>query len=351
MHLKRCFFTIIGCFMWFAPSAQAPFKLNYTIAPWFHNKRAAVSLTLDDGIKGQYAVALPLLEKFKFKATFFTVMSIVNSERISWDAINQTALKGYEIGNHALTHPHFFKIPLHAVAREAVDATRQMDLLVPAQKIITHAYPFGEGGGDTQKDRAIRNTIAPYFIAARATQNKPYPYNAYDFAKTNEAYYMVNSQMITDAETMNNFGRYIDQTLAVGGWFCPTYHGIEDGWIITPGKVFARHMAELNKRKEMLWIAPFKNVVQYHKERNSATLKLVSKNSRGWKLSLTDTLANRQNWTQPLTINLNTNGAAIKSISQKRKKLPFKQNGQVYMFDALPGKDVIEVEFAPNAHR
>ncbi|MEO7214634.1 polysaccharide deacetylase family protein [Mucilaginibacter sp.] len=349
--MKYLSFTILCLCLSLSSFAQKQTELDYTIAPWFNNKKAAVSLTFDDGIPGQYAVAVPLLDKYGFKGTFFMSVSIVNNQHISWATINKAALEGHEIANHALTHPHFPKMPLDSIAWECAESNKQMDVLVPAQKMITHAYPFGEGGGNTPKDKAIRKTVAPFFIGARATQNKPYPYNAYDFAKTNDDYYNINSQMISDSASMANFGKYMDETIAVGGWFCPTYHGIEDGWIITPGKVFAQHLIELDKRKDSVWIAPFKNVIQYHKERNSAKLKLLSKSSRRWTLSLRDTLSNQQNWDQPLTINLNTNGAVIKGMSQKRKKLPFKQNGQVYVFNALPGKDNIEVQFATNAIR
>ncbi|OOQ60846.1 polysaccharide deacetylase family protein [Mucilaginibacter pedocola] len=341
----RLFFSVVGCFVSFASLAQVPAQLNYTIAPWFHNRQAAVSLTFDDGIPGQYSIAVPLLDKFGFKGTFFTVVAIVNNQRISWEDINETALKGHEIGNHALTHPHFIKIPLDAVRREVADASKHMNMLVPAQQMITLAYPYGEGGGYSAKDQAIRKTIAPYFIAARATQNKLQPYNAYNFAKTNEDYYMINSQMITDAETMNNFGKYIDETIAAGGWFCPTYHGIENGWIITPGKVFEKHLKELDKRKASLWIAPFKNVIQYHKERNSAKLKLVESEGWRWKLSLTDTLSNRKNFDQPLTININTNGYSVYRILRKGRKMPFKQTANMLLFDAVPGPEYITIDF------
>jgi peptidoglycan/xylan/chitin deacetylase (PgdA/CDA1 family) len=343
--MKYLLMIAFGCCLSVTLCAQKPQKLKYTIAPWFQNKKAAVSLTFDDGIPGQYAVALPFLNKYGFKGTFFMSVSIVNSQHISWELINKAALEGHEIANHALTHPHFIKIPLDTIAWESAESNKQMDALLPAQKMITHAYPFGEGGGNTEKDKGIRKTVVPYFIGARATQNKPYSYNTYDFAKTNDDYYNINSQMISDSASMANFGKYIDETIAVRGWFCPTYHGIEDGWIITPGKVFAQHLAELEKRKDSVWIAPFKNVIQYHKERNSATLELVEKKAWVWKLSLTDTLTNRQNWDQPLTINLNTNRLFVKSIVQGRKPIPFKQKGDMVIFDAVPGKDDVDVAF------
>nr|WP_294941197.1 polysaccharide deacetylase family protein [uncultured Mucilaginibacter sp.] len=343
--MRKTLICILCSVLTLTAYAQNKTKLNYTIAPWFGNKKAAVSLTFDDGIPGQYAVAIPLLDKYGFKGTFFMSVSIVNSQHISWDIINKAAVAGHEIANHALTHPHFPKMPLDSVAWECAESNKQMDALLPAQKMITHAYPFGEGGGNTEKDKAIRKTVALYFIGARATQNKPYSYNTYNFAKTNDDYYNVNSQMITDSASMANFGKYIDETIAVGGWFCPTYHGIEDGWIITPGKVFAQHLIELDKRKDSVWIAPFKNVIQYHKERNSATLKLIEKKAWSWKLSLTDTLSNRKNYDQPLTINLGTNRLFAKSIVQNKKPVPFKQKGDIIIFDAIPGDGVIELEF------
>ncbi|TFF36352.1 polysaccharide deacetylase family protein [Mucilaginibacter psychrotolerans] len=345
MRLMRFCLVIAACLFTVTSIAQTAGKISYTIAPWYGNKKAAVSLTFDDGIPGQYAVAVPLLDKYGFKGTFFMSVSIVNAQHISWQLIRDAAMEGHEIANHALTHPHFIKIALDTIALECVESNKQMDALIPSQRMITHAYPFGEGGGNTDKDMAIRKTVAPYFIGARATQNKPYAYNTYDFAKIEDDYYNVNSQMISDSASMANFGKNIDETIAVGGWFCPTYHGIEDGWIITPGKVFAQHLVELEKRKDSVWIAPFKHVIQYHKERNSATLKLIGKKAWRWKLSLTDTLSNRKNYDQPLTINLGTNRLLAKSIVQNKKQVPFKQKGDIVIFDAIPGDGVIELEF------
>ena len=329
-------FTTINCF------AQ---KLDYTIAPWYNNKKAAVSLTLDDGIAGQYKVALPLLNQYGYKATFFVTVKIINDQKISWDLVRQAANDGHEIANHALTHPHFINIPLDTIAYESIRSNKLLDEYVPSQKVITHAYPFGEGGGDTEKDRGIRKTVSHYFIGARATKNKPYPYNKYDFAADNDDYYNVNSQMITDSASFVNFGKDLDETIAIGGWYSPTYHGVADGWIITPEGVFKKHLNELDKRKADLWVAPFKNVIQYHKERNSATLRLVKKNLRSWQLVLTDTLNRSHGWDQPLTINLRVKGKKIKNITTNSSKTPFTVHHNTATFSAVPGNDRIIIEF------
>ncbi|MFA6088009.1 polysaccharide deacetylase family protein [Mucilaginibacter sp.] len=343
MKLISC--CLLGCLITISTFAQNAESLKYTIAPWFNNKKAAVTLTFDDGIPGQYHIALPLLNQYGFKSTFFVAVKIINDQKISWDLLNQASLAGHEIANHALTHPHFIKIPLDTIAFESIESNKYIDKYIPGKKVITHAYPFGEGGGNTEKDKGIRQTVSKYFIGARATKNKPYAYNKYDFALTNDDYYNINSQMITDSASMADFGKNIDETIAIGGWFCPTYHGIADGWIITPGDVFEKHLIELDKRKADLWIAPFKNVIQYHKERNSATLRLIRRTPKTWQLSLSDTLTNRNNFDQPLTINLTVNKLEVKSILQKGKILNFNTEADKVIFNALPGPDKILVNF------
>jgi peptidoglycan/xylan/chitin deacetylase (PgdA/CDA1 family) len=341
--MKLLLLFIAGCLATTAGFSQ---QLKYTIAPWFDNKKAAVSLTLDDGIAGQYKVALPLLNRHGYKATFFVTVKIINDQRISWDLVREAAADGHEIANHALTHPHFSSIALDTIAKESVLSNELLNKYIPSQRVITHAYPFGDGGGNTDKDKSIRKTVARYFIGARATQNKPYPYNKYDFAAANDDYYNVNSQMITDSASFNGFGRYLDETIAIGGWFSPTYHGVADGWIITPAAVFENHLKELDKRKASLWVAPFKNVVQYHKERNSARLILVSKTATSWQLALSDTLSNRADWDQPLTINLHVSGRKIKSVMHGPDQLPFTVFNGIAVFNAVPGRQRITIKFA-----
>src|SRR2546425_2691605 len=84
----------------------------------------AVALTFDDGYRGLLDHALPVLERFGFRATFFLVSDRVGGTN-AWDARhgdaprslmnwNETAgllARGMSIGAHSRTHPYLTDLP------------------------------------------------------------------------------------------------------------------------------------------------------------------------------------------------------------------------------------------------
>jgi len=83
---------------------------------WPPNKTAAVSLTYDDGLDGQLAHAIPLLDQKGIKATFFIASfagvdhdwalpnadSPLSARQQAWLAASKT---GHEIAGHTVNHP------------------------------------------------------------------------------------------------------------------------------------------------------------------------------------------------------------------------------------------------------
>ena len=339
--MKKHCFAFILLFIVIVSGYAQPAALNYTIAPWFNNKKAAVSLTLDDGISGQFTIAVPMLNQHNFKATFFITTKTLISQLGDWHLVQQAAGEGHEIANHALTHPHFNAISKEEITTELIESNALIDKNIPSQKTITHAYPYGEGGNETPPEIAARNVVKNYFIGARATRIKALTYNPYNFAQSDDDYFKVNSDIIADSASMADFGLQLDKAISAGGWYVPTYHGIENGWIITPKNIFENHLNELEKRKEDLWIATFADVLKYHKERNCAKLVSLSENKHSLILQLTDTLANHTIWNQPLTINLKTDGRKIKNIQQSGNNILFSTLQDEIIFNAVPGNDKI----------
>lgn len=69
---------------------------------WPGTKRAAVSLTFDDGRPSNVVHGLPVLDQYAIRATFYVVPRNIDEFLGHWQAASH---RGHEIGNHTLTHP------------------------------------------------------------------------------------------------------------------------------------------------------------------------------------------------------------------------------------------------------
>ena len=68
-------------------------------------------LTFDDGNASDYDIALPLLQKYNVKATFFIVTSWVGKPGyLNWEQIKYLDLAGMQIGSHSINHKNMTKI-------------------------------------------------------------------------------------------------------------------------------------------------------------------------------------------------------------------------------------------------
>jgi chitin deacetylase len=319
-------------------------RLYYTIAQWQGAKAAAVSITFDDCMPSQFENAIPVLNdpSGKIPATFFLTGKSISANAAS---IMQAYQAGHEIANHSYTHPpklaDLGAAEIDTELKCCQDATYQ---LFRKPVSYTMAYPNGSGQGHEPKDDAVRKILKNYFIGARATQIKASRINEYRWEEpfTNDSYYRVNSAMMSDSFSVADFSNDLAEAIKKGGWYCATYHGIEAGWIITSKALFAAHIDALRSKRDDLWIATFRDVVAYHKERSSSSLSVVSESPRKWRLFLTDTLPDNTAYNVPLTIRIKIPSAwIIKSIKQNRKTLVYQLEGDIIQFDAVPDAGAI----------
>lgn len=93
----KIFITILLIYL------MTPFARSQNIQ-WPTGKQAAVCLTYDDGYASQLDTAIPLLDKFKFNATFFIDghSMTLDTRMDEWRA---ASAHGHELGNHTLFHP------------------------------------------------------------------------------------------------------------------------------------------------------------------------------------------------------------------------------------------------------
>jgi peptidoglycan/xylan/chitin deacetylase (PgdA/CDA1 family) len=79
---QSCSHTLAIATLMLLSATPAPGQIGQTeIAKWQYGKRAAVSLTYDDGSINQFRVAVPLMDSFGFLATFFIITGEIPGSR------------------------------------------------------------------------------------------------------------------------------------------------------------------------------------------------------------------------------------------------------------------------------
>jgi peptidoglycan/xylan/chitin deacetylase (PgdA/CDA1 family) len=117
---------------------------------WPDGKRAAVSLSFDDGRVSQLDTGLALLKKANVRVTFYVTPAAVERRLDGW---KQAVADGHEIGSHSLTHPctgnYAFSLSnaledfdLPKMAAQLDEATDRIQKLLGV-KPTTFAYPCG----------------------------------------------------------------------------------------------------------------------------------------------------------------------------------------------------------------
>ncbi len=107
-----------------------------------------VLITVDDGFASFYEHGLPLLEKYKMKATLYVNTESVGwGDYLSWAQLKELMDKGVEIGSHSHQHNYFVNEPDSARADifEA-DLLKAESLFEEHLGMVpkTYVYPYGE---------------------------------------------------------------------------------------------------------------------------------------------------------------------------------------------------------------
>ncbi len=123
----------------------------------------AVVITMDDGWKSVYTLALPVLKEFGYPFTVFLYKKFVNggSKSMSTAEIKELMAAGGEIGSHSVSHPYKAKIDSmyrkspeggETFLRTEMKDSRQFFEDLFAVKVPTYAYP---GGYHSEREQEI----------------------------------------------------------------------------------------------------------------------------------------------------------------------------------------------------
>ena len=316
-------------------SVAAPFE----IGAWKGFKPAAVSYTFDDNCPNQLAVGVPMFDKFGFKLTLFTVINWAPN----WASLQAAANNGHEIASHTVTHPSLDSINATNQTAEYEGSKNIINSKIKGQSCLTIAYPFCIAGNS--------KLCAGCYIAARGC-------NGYVEAAT-PADFMNVGALICGSEggvkVASQFDFYVDWAAKTKGWCIFMKHSIDNDGGYSPVKSteLNAHLNYVNENNAKFWVGTFGNVTRYIKERDAASLTVISTRAKRISIQLTNRLDSAI-YNYPISIRRplpkGWTGAKVKQGKTiLETQLTGDSSNRYIMFDAIPNAGTIVITKAKNS--
>ncbi|MRX10813.1 polysaccharide deacetylase family protein [Pseudoduganella sp. FT25W] len=235
---------------------------------WPHGEQAAVSLAYDDALDSQLDHAIPTLDKYGLKGSFYLQLSnpAVDKRMADWRA---AARNGHELGNHSLFHQCSLKAPGHGWVQphrdlDTTSVAQMLDQVTVANTMLyaidgkrerTYTVPCGDtlaAGAD------YLAAIAPSFVAIKVGGEAVTPSMQTLNLKAVGVYApegLSGQQLIA----------LVRQAAAQGTMVNFTFHGVGGDYITTSAAAHEELVQYLAANKQRYWTDTFLNIMTYVK--------------------------------------------------------------------------------------
>lgn len=237
---------------------------------WPNNTRAAVSLAYDDTLHSQLDNAIPQLDKYNFRGSFYLFLgSEVTGERLeNW---REVAQNGHELGNHTLNHAcrksqpdrdwlddwnDLDKRTVSEMLREVSTANTFLTA-IDGEKERTFTAPCGEiqvSDGDYTK------VLKEHFIGIKSgitDQIKP--------LKDIDPYAVnIWTPVGVSGQDLINYVKKAEQQGSIANI---TFHGIGGDHMSVSPEAHKELLQYLDNNRDIYWVDTFANIMtHYHQE-------------------------------------------------------------------------------------
>ncbi len=119
--------------------------------------RKPILLTFDDGYPDNYSVALSILERYGYTATFFVVTSYMQPRQgmLTWPELSAMSDYGMTIGSHTVHHLNLSKLPL---AQQSAELSQSKAEIQRHLGFATPYFCYPYGGYDPATLQMLRKT-------------------------------------------------------------------------------------------------------------------------------------------------------------------------------------------------
>ncbi|MCQ2203402.1 MAG: polysaccharide deacetylase family protein [Bacteroidales bacterium] len=305
------------------------------VATWGHFADAAISYTFDDNLPNQFTIAVPMLEKYNFRGTFYPIINNVDD----WQILQNMAANGHEIGSHTMSHPALGSLSPDSLEYELSESCSFINQNIPDSKCLSIAYPYCN----------MPDTTAVYrnYIAARICDNRIEGTTPRSFCAISSFGLGCESSQYHSIDSVIGI---FDRTKVAGGWSSLLIHEIGEGNGYSPISVadLDSTMSYLDNNKSSFWVAPFIDVVKYISERGISKISLIDQTDDSITLTFSCTL-------DPLVYNFpldirrplpaGWSGAVVTQYDNKEQiDVPSSINNGYIYFSVVPSANVIVIK-------
>jgi sialate O-acetylesterase len=230
---------------------------------WPDGKKAAVVFTYDDGLDCHLDVAVPQLNKFGFKGTFYCTgnSQSLDNRMEEWRGITEN---GHELGNHTLFHPcdgskfdwvkQEYDLNNYTIEQIVAELKTANTLLkaVDGKTERTFGYTcsnFVAGGTDFTKN------VKELFAAARCDGPMPETMKGYNIYKT-------PSWMAVDP-TAGQLIEYVEEARENGTIAVFMFHSVGGGYLNVGADEHRKLLEYINTNEKDYYTGTFLEVMQY----------------------------------------------------------------------------------------
>lgn len=318
---------------------------EYRISKWLKDYPSATVITYDDWSPGHPTHGVAEHLRTNLPGTFYVTTGNAwrEDDYINMDAAIDSV--GLEIGNHTVTHPNLTGLNNSDLEMEVNGAKNVIDSGLNNQEALTFCYPLGAF------NFSVRNKVMENHIASRGISLPQGGVFRYDFAPNEEDYFNLPTVTVNSNLSVNAFNNWIDAAINSGGLLTFMVHsisgeGVEDfWWDVIDVEYYRTLMNTLKSRSNDTWITTVKDAVLYHKQRQSASLDLVSENDSVLKLHLSDEVNLDAVQKHPLSIYLKIpDHDHYIAVEQNGEAIDFEIKEDSLVFNAVPGLGDIEIK-------
>lgn len=233
---------------------------------WPGRHEAAIVLTYDDALLSQLNIAIPQLDSFKFKGTFFLSGNMREGELDRWRAASR---EGHELANHTLFHPCAFPTlkgqPRYVTENyTASDMLREIEMMnkwifaIAGKKVDSYAYPCAETlvGGRDYTDSLRKSGLVQY---ARVGGNADAIVT--DFAHLDKL--RVPSWGFGDSPDGARLIQFAKKVLESKGMGVLMFHGVGGDYLNVSAEAHRELLEYLAANRSKIWVASFGDVMNY----------------------------------------------------------------------------------------